>query len=208
VGVKTQTADHLLSLEVTAFQIDWQDIQLLVQIEGFGVNTNGDSARSKGIEFTAGVNPSRFLSLYANGSYVDAKLTSDAPLAGGFDGDSLPYNPKWQSTIGAEYEHPLSTSVTGRAGISWHYTGSRSSDFNPPLGPGLPGPPQRRLDSFSQIDAHAGVEMGKFRIDAFVRNLTDEQGIVNLGFFGSTNGDIAAAVIRPRTVGLSVGVRY
>ncbi|WP_051531625.1 TonB-dependent receptor [Sphingomonas sp. URHD0057] len=204
VGVKTQTADHLLSLEVTAFQIDWKDVQLLVQIAGIGVNANGDGARSKGIEFTAGANPSRFLSLYANGSYVDAYLTDDAPLAGGFKGDPLPYNPKWQGTIGAEYQHPLSGSLTGRAGISWHYTGGRSSDFTPPPAP----PGQRRLDSFSQIDAHAGVDVGKFRVNAFVRNLTGAKGIVNLGFFGATNGDVAAAVIMPRTVGLSLGARY
>jgi len=208
VGLKTQTADHLLSLELTAFQADWRDIQLLVQIGQFGVNTNGDGARSKGVEFTAGANPSRFLSLYASGSYVDAYLTDDAPLAGGFKGDSLPYNPKWQGTIGTEYKHPLTGSVVGRAGISWHYTGRRSSDFNPPPAPGVPGPPQRRLDSFSQIDAHAGVEMGRFRIDAFVRNLTGAHGIVNLGFFRATNGDVAAAVIMPRTFGLSLGARY
>ena len=118
-----------MSLELTAFLTDWNDIQLLVQLGQFGVNTNGGGARSKGIEFTAGVNPNRFLSLYANGSYVDAYLTNDAPLAGGFKGDQLPYNPKWQGTIGAEYEHPLSGSVNGRAGISWHYTGSRSADI-------------------------------------------------------------------------------
>jgi iron complex outermembrane recepter protein len=202
VGVKTETDDRLLSLEATAFLIDWKDIQLLAQVEGFGVNTNGASARSKGVEVTAGLNPSRFLSLFANGSYVDAHLTKDAPaLVGGLKGDPLPYNPKWQGTVGAEYHHPLSGSTTGRAGISWHYTGVRHSDFDPVAG-------QRRLKSFSQVDAHAGVDFGRFRIDAFARNLTDARGIVNLGFFGSLNGDVAAAVIQPRTFGVALGVRY
>jgi outer membrane receptor protein involved in Fe transport len=201
LGLKTQTPDRTLSLELTAFLIDWKDVQLLAQVEGFGVNTNGGSARSKGVEFTASANPSRFVSFYANGSYVDAELTRDAPdVVGGLDGDPLPYNPKWQSTVGAEFEHPLSPTMTGRAGISWHYTGTRYSDFDP-LG-------QRKLDSFSQIDAHAGVDVGKFRIDAFVRNLTDADGIVNLGFFGRANGDVAAAVIMPRTVGVSLTARY
>jgi outer membrane receptor protein involved in Fe transport len=208
VGLKTQAPDRLWTLELTAFRTDWKDIQLLVQLGQFGVNTNGGGARSKGIEFSAGLNPSRSLSLYANGAYVDAELTDDAILAGGLKGDRLPYNPKWQSTIGAEYEHPLSASVTGRAGISWHYTGSRFSDFNPPPAPDVPAAPQHKLDSFSQIDAHAGVDVGKFRIDAFVRNLTDSQAIVNIGAFGAFNGDLAAAVIMPRTFGLSLGVRY
>ena len=128
IGVKTQTHDGRLSAEISAFLVNWKNIQLLAQVEGFGVNTNGGSARSKGVEATIDFRPVRNLTLYANGAYVDAYLTKDTPaLVGGLEGDPLPYNPKWRSTIGAEYEHPLSATVTGRAGISWQYTGSRRS---------------------------------------------------------------------------------
>jgi iron complex outermembrane receptor protein len=90
IGVKTETPDGLLTLEASAFLIDWKDVQLLAQIEGFGVNTNGGSARSKGVEFTASVNPNRNLSLYASGSYVDAELTrTRQPLLGASMG--IPY---------------------------------------------------------------------------------------------------------------------
>lgn len=202
IGLKTQTEDHLLSLELTGFLIDWQDIQLLAQVEGFGVNANGGSARSKGIELTAGLNPSRFVSLYANGSYVDSYLTSNTPdVVGGHAGDPLPYNPKWQFTVGAEYDQPINAKVKAHGGLSWHYTGVRYTDFDPTFG-------QRRLKPFSQVDAHAGVDFGRFRLDAFAHNLTDARGIVNLGFFGDVNGDIAAAVIRPRSFGLALGYRY
>jgi len=203
VGVKTQTDDHLLTAEASAFLVDWKDIQLLAQIAGFGVNTNGGSARSKGIELTLGLNPSRELSIYANGAYVDAYLTTNTPaFVGGLSGDRLPYNPKWQSTIGAEYGHPLSATVTGHAGISWHYTGSRRGDFAPIVG-------QARLSSFDQLDAHAGVDVGRFRVDAFAHNLTDAHGIVSLATFGAPrDGSFAASVIRPRSFGLTAGIRY
>jgi hypothetical protein len=52
------------------------------------------------------------------------------------------------------------------------------------------------------------VDIGRFQLDAFAHNITDARGIVNLGFFGDVNGDIAASVIRPRSVGLSLGYRY
>ncbi|HET6942875.1 MAG TPA: TonB-dependent receptor [Sphingomicrobium sp.] len=202
VGVKAQTDDRLFTAELTAFLIDWKDIQLLVQIEGFGVNTNGPSARSKGFEFNVGLNPVRGLSLYANGSYVDAYLTKDAPiLVGGVKGDPLPYNPKWQGTIGVDYEHPLSGTLTARGGFSWHYTGSRHADFSP-------GTTQRKLGDFSQVDAHAGLDFGHFGVDAFVHNLTDARGIVNIGFFGSPTGDLAASVVRPRSFGLVLSADY
>lgn len=202
LGLKTQTADHLLSLEVTGFLIDWNKIQLLAQVQGFGVNVNGGSARSKGVEVTAGLNPSRYLSFYANGSYVDSYLTSDTPaVVGGLKGDPLPFNPKWQWTVGGQYDHSLGTGLNGHAGLSWHYTGVRYSDFDAANG-------QRRLSPYSQVDANVGVDVDKFRIDAFVRNLTNSRGITNLGFFGDVNGNIAAAVITPRTFGVSLGYRY
>ena len=105
-----------------------------------------------------------------------------------------------QFTIGAEYEHPLSDTLTGRAGISWHQTGKRFSDFDAANG-------QQKLDSFERIDAHAGVDFGRYRVDLFARNLTDARGITNLGFFGDVNGNLAASVIRPRTVGIAFSVR-
>jgi outer membrane receptor protein involved in Fe transport len=202
VGIKTRTEDNLLSLDVSVFRIDWKKVQLLVQIGQFGVNINGASARSSGVEFTAGLHPSHELSLFANGSYVDAHLTADTPVqVGGVAGDPLPYNPKWQWTVGAEYEHRLSSSSTARGGISWHYLGHRFTEFDPVEG-------QHRLGSFGQIDAHAGVDFGRFRVDAFAHNLTDSRGITNVGFFGDVNGDLAAAIIRPRSFGLALGYRY
>lgn len=202
VGLKTETDDHLFSLELSGFLIDWKDIQLLAQVDGLGVNTNGGSARSKGIELTAGVNPSRFLSFYANGAYVDAHLTSDTPnLVGGVRGDPLPFNPKWQGTIGAEYQRPVSAGVRAHAGLSWHYTGVRYSDFSPATG-------QRRLPAYGQVDAHAGADFGRFRLDAFAHNITDSRGIVNIAFFGDVNGSIAASEIRPRSFGVALGYRY
>jgi iron complex outermembrane receptor protein len=203
VGVKTRTDDGRLSAEISAFLVNWKDIQLLAQVEGFGVNTNGGSARSKGVEATVDFRPIRNLNLYANGAYVDAYLTKDTPaLVGGQEGDQLPYNPKWRSTIGAEFEHPLSATVTGRAGISWQYTSSRRSDFDAAAG-------QNKLGDYSKIDAHAGVEVGRFRIDAFARNLTNARGIVSVASFGAVrDGNFAASIIRPRSFGLSLTASY
>ena len=201
-GVKTQTDDNRLSAELSAFLVDWKNIQLLAQVEGFGINTNGGSARSKGFEATIGYKPLRNLNLYANGAYVDAYLTKNTPaLVGGLKGDPLPYNPKWRSTIGAEYEAPISATVTGRAGFSWLYTGRRRSGFDATAG-------QRSLHSYSQIDAHAGIDVGQFRLDAFARNLTNSRGIVNLATFGSArDGNFTVSVIRPRSFGLTLSVR-
>ena len=96
-----------------------------------------------------------------------SKLTSDTPdVVGGLRGNPLPYNPKWQSTIGVEYDQPLSAKMTGHAGLSWHYTGRRYSDFDAASG-------QRKLRPYSQVDAHLGVDFDRFRPDDAVQAALD-----------------------------------
>jgi outer membrane receptor protein involved in Fe transport len=142
--------------------------------------------------------------LSASGAYIDAKLTQDAPYVGGLDGDPLPYNPHWSGTLAADYSRPLHGSLNGIFGVSWRHTGKRKSAFELP-----PSYGQLTLGEMDQVDAHAGVTFGNYRIDAFVRNLTDSRGISNIAPTGTApNGAVSAAVVRPRSIGITFGVRY
>jgi outer membrane receptor protein involved in Fe transport len=202
IGVKSDLFDHMLSLELTGFYIDWRKIQLLTTVNDFGVNVNGGKARSKGVEFSATLTPIKGLTLGANGAYVDAYLTEDVAGLGAVSGDHLPYTAKFSGTLSADYERPLTGKLNGTAGVSWRYTGHRESAFDTTYG-------QHRLGSFSQVDAHVGVTYDHFRLDAFVRNLTDSRGILDVGTAGSAdNGAISAAIIRPRSFGATLGFSY
>jgi iron complex outermembrane recepter protein len=176
---------------------------LLADVGGFGVNTNGGKAKSTGVELSSTLTPTRGLSLALNGAYVDARLTEDTPeLVGGLDGDALPYNPHWSGTASADYSMALTDTTDGSFGFSWRYTGKRHAGFDTDYG-------QHRLKAYSQLDVHAGVSFDRMRIDVFARNLTDSRGITDLGTAGSAmNGALAAGVVRPRSVGLSIGYRY
>jgi outer membrane receptor protein involved in Fe transport len=202
-GVKAELIDRLLTVEFTGFDIEWHDIQLLADVDNFGVNTNGGKAKSAGFELSATLTPAKGLSLALNGAYVDAHLTEDAPdLVGGKDGDPLPYNPHWSGTFSADYSTPLTDTTDASFGFSWRYTGKRSSDFDTSYG-------QSHLKAFGLLDAHAGVSFDRLRLDLFVRNLTDSRGITSLGGAGSAlNGARAAGIVRPRSFGLSLGYRY
>ena len=209
VGVKTELLDHKLTLELTGFYIDWNKIQLLASVGGFGVNINGGKARSKGIEFSGSLTPVKGLTLSANGAYVDAYLTQDVPAFAALSGDQLPYTAKFSGTLAADYDYPLSDKINGTVGVSWRYTGSRTSAFNASTDADGNIYGQQHLGGFSQIDAHAGITYGKFRLDAFVRNLTDTRGIIDVGAFGSAeNGAIGVAIVRPRSIGATLGFRY
>jgi iron complex outermembrane receptor protein len=204
VGIKSDLLDHKLSLELAGFYIDWRKIQLLTTVNDFGVNVNGGKARSKGVEFSATLTPVKGLTLGANGAYVDAYLTQDVAALGAVSGDHLPYTAKFSGTLSADYDHPLAGALNGTAGVSWRYTGHRESAFDTETGFG-----QHRLGAFSQVDAHIGVTYDHLRFDVFVRNLTDSRGILDVGSTGSAeNGAIAAAIIRPRSVGATLGFSY
>jgi outer membrane receptor protein involved in Fe transport len=210
VGLKAETADGAFSIDVAAFHIDWKDIQLLATFGIYSFNDNGGKAKSDGVEFTAIARPTDGLALSINGAYTDARLTQDAPpLVGGLDGDSLPFTPKYAIGVNGNYHWALSDSVEARVGSSLRFLSDQSSDFDAEfIGR------QRKVPSYEVIDLNAGVDFGRFSIDAYVKNLGNSHGLtsttsVNVdGLPIYPNGAIGTGVIQPRTIGVSLTASY
>ena len=78
VGLKAggRPADKF-SLDLAGYYLDWEDIQLFLIVNNFGINGNGGTAASKGFELAASVFPTSGLVLSLNAAYTDAKLTQD-----------------------------------------------------------------------------------------------------------------------------------
>ena len=94
------------------------------------------------------------------------------------------------------------TSILLAVGASLTFTGRRRSDFNATFG-------QTSIPSFTTIDLRAGMDWGNYRVQAYVKNLGDERGILSLAGVGSTpNGARQAGLIRPRTIGLALSAKY
>ncbi|MEO8115972.1 MAG: TonB-dependent receptor, partial [Phenylobacterium sp.] len=134
-GVKADLLQGRVSLDLTAFYINWDRIQLLAQVGNFGVNTNGGSAESKGVEGGFSFIPTTGLTLSANGAYIQANLTEDTPaLLGGKSGQRLPYSPLTSGSLSADYNRPVSDDLSVFVGASLRFTGRRRSDFNATFG--------------------------------------------------------------------------
>jgi iron complex outermembrane receptor protein len=130
VGVKGAALDGRLNYDFDVFDVEWKDIQLVAAINGLYGVTNGGAAHSRGVEGAVSYAPVRGLSLSANSAYTDARLTQDTPASvNGNAGDRLPESPFFSSTLGASYEHPLSSAIAGFGGLDWHFTGNRLSEF-------------------------------------------------------------------------------
>ncbi len=213
-GVKAETPDHRFSLDAAAFHINWKNIQLFTTIDAngipFNVNSNGPSAKSDGVEFTATARPLPGLDLSLNGAYTHARLTADTPPdVGGFKGDQLPFTPKFSFSANGDYHWQLSPGARAHVGASFRHLSSQNGDFSAAFV--LAHGHQRHIRPYGVVDLNAGVDFGRFDIQAYVKNLGNSRGVTSLS--GTTaqlfpNGAIGTGIIRPRTVGVALGVNY
>jgi len=204
VGYKMNSSDGRFSMDVAAFYIDWEDIQLFTVVEGFGLNINGGTATSKGIEFASSYAVNEGLTLSFNGAYTDAELTSDAG-SGGEDGDALTYVPDWSFGLSADYEWTVGSNSTAYVGGTLAYTGER------PIGRTVPSfnGEVAYLDSYSSLNLRAGLEMGRWFYEIYAKNVTDEEGIQSVGVANTAwTGNVTIATMTPRTLGITAGVRF
>ncbi len=208
VGFKAETDDRVLGIDLSAFYIDWKDIQLFAVVNNFGINVNGASARSTGAEFTATMRPLSGLNLSLNGAFTIAKLRDDtSPIVGGRAGDRLPFNPEATLGLNADYEWALGGDATAFVGGSLRTVSKQNGAFD--FAFRSANGRQRQIPAYDVVDLRAGVDLGKFSVEAFARNLTNSAGRTSTTALGGfPNGAIGTGVIRPRTFGLTLGAGF
>ena len=207
-GLKADFLDRRLSIDASAFYLDWTDIQLLAVINGVGLNANGGTAVSKGVEFTLTLRPVPELSLIAGGALTSAHLTEDTPaVVGGLKGDRLPYAPKWSLTLSGDYERPISAGFTGYAGATLALTGPQAPDFDPTYQATFG---QRfMIRRYARLDLRAGVRQDRWSLEVYAKNVTNSGGLINVDAYAQLpNGALGITPIRPRTIGATLGVNF
>ena len=210
VGVKAENDDRSLALDVAAFHIDWKDIQLFGSIGIFNTNFNGGKAVSDGFEFTATARPAAGLTASLNGAYTDARLRDDTPpQVGGFDGNRLPYTPKFSISADVEYRWRLGGATQAYVGGSLRTLGDQPGSFDAPIYTARGRQPT--IDGYTVADARAGVTFDRFSIEVYAKNLGNSDGKTSLdppSLPLLPAGAAGAGVIRPRTIGLTLGAGF
>lgn len=115
-------------------------------------------------------------------------------------GESFPLTPDWQATADVNYEFAVSDKLNAFMGGGLSYQAATNG--------GLGNIDLFTINAYTLVDVRAGVSSsnGKWRLTAYVRNLTDK-------FYSSLiNQSGPDAVIRytgqPRTFGLTISHRY
>jgi outer membrane receptor protein involved in Fe transport len=205
LGLKAQTPDRSLSIETALFHTDWNAVQIQTSGGGFNYLVNGGTARSQGGELTLRYRPKPGLSFAGTLSYIDARLTSAVPAAGGLKRDRLPYVPRWSGALSADYTAALGDTVAARFGGTLTLVSDRISDYAQRL--------PKRLGGYASVDLRAGLEQGNLSFSIFAKNLADARAITVVAPSGlapsaAPGGIYYASYIQPRMIGGEAAIRF
>lgn len=212
VGVKAQTEDRTFSIEAATFHIDWNDIQLITSqttaAGSFNFNTNGGRARSDGAEVTATIRPIQGFDVSIVGAYNNAYLKDPTTVpVGGFAGDKLPFTPRYTVGTNGNYRWTLDEGVQAYLGGSLRFLSKQNGSFDRAFR--LANGRQRELPSYEVVDLQAGLDLGRFAVEVYAKNVNNAEGKTSTSTLGLyPAGAIGTGVIRPRTIGLSLTASY
>ncbi len=237
-GWKASLFDRRVTVDLSVYYIRWTDVQENITIGSFTYGGNGGVAHSKGVEASLTWAPLTDLSLTANVTYNDNRLDSDQTGNTDLSqaGNRLPGTPKFSGNFGADYHWALTPSIQAFVGSSVFFTTDRPNalilgyDPNHASGVGpipnfglapiynpdtnaLVGYTSTKLPGYTTLDLRTGVEHGPWTVEAYVKNLTDAQSYsetvgLNNPTYSNYSNQWTAAVLRPRTVGVSLAFKF
>jgi outer membrane receptor protein involved in Fe transport len=217
IGIKSQFANGRVLLNVIAFDIQWDD----VQISQSSVNgqwwlrgtINGGKGENKGVEFEAKWQATDRLYLYGSGSFGDPKYTEEIVRLDDVvpAGTPMVWAYKKSVSIGAEYTIPDVLGGDLWFGYNHSYQGKKWNN----LDNAIAQDPDGLAPAWNLANAHAGLTMNNgWEFQVTIRNIWDERAVnalwndSNGEFFGDLRFDNMRSYARPTTVGLTVRKRF
>lgn len=218
IGAKTSWMDNRVQLNVVAYRMKWDNIQVQVNdpqplIFGLGI-VNFPEAEIDGVEGSLVWIPAANWQIYGNFAYTDATISKDAVL---FDdipgavplmaakGTQLPITPDWKGGLGVEYVVPTNW-FGGEPYIRFDYVYVGDSvNALEGLEATVSGGEALKQDSYSIGDLKFGLEAERWSTMLYVNNVSDESGnqFINNRWIKSRT-----SVTRPRTIGVNFRWRY
>jgi len=200
IGTRTNWLDRKLELDVTAFYIDWSNIQVrLGTASGLAYATNFGGATNYGFESAVLWRPVGGLTLQGNLSYLEATL-NQAVKSGPTDepaGATLPGASKWN--VGATVRYDWSSMRFQPAvQLSDRYLSAAPAGF------GYIEPVT--VGDYNLLDGRVSGRYNNVEATIFVNNIADKRGVTNaLDFAGIP---FEQYIVRPRTFGLTLDCRF
>lgn len=207
-GWKTMWLDRRLRWNGAVFREKWNDYQFsFLGQNGLTIIDNGGKAKMTGVETDFSVVAAQGLTINGAASYVDAELTQDyradptGPVLAP-KGQSLPVTPKFKANLNVRYEWDMAYGTAHLQGSVVHsgsaYSELRSADRE------IVG----KMPAYTTFDLTAGLRNESWRIEAFAKNLFDEDGQVDRFVACVVCTRVWVTPIRPRIVGIRFGQSF
>lgn len=211
VGAKTTWADGRFQLNISAYHMVWEDIQVEGEDPTPGLFTLGivnfPEAEIDGFEADLVWIPAPRWDVRATLGYNDAELSKTAILFPNavepkvaLKGTRLPISPEWKGSLSVEYH--FEREVFGAkpfARFDFQFQdesvnsleGIQSIEFDNPV---------RKQGSYNLLDLRVGLEADAWGASLFINNVTDEYAEQ---FFNDRWAQTRLSVNRPRTIGVN-----
>jgi len=210
IGLKTTLMDGRLVLNMAAYQMTWEDMQLVAADPtidfGWGqVTVNAGEAEINGFETNFALAATDRWRFDGSLSFVDSEVTEGATI--GDDvvisvGEQLPLSPELKVSFGAEYGFPVANN-DGYVRLDYSYVDEQT---NATSGSGLLTSSGllrgliTTMPSYSLANLTMGIEGESWRVSLAVNNITDERAITYVPTRW-TDGRLYS--VRPREVTLN-----
>ena len=193
-GLKGRILGDLLTIDASAYQIDWKNIQLQFTVTGVAALANGGDGRSRGIDLGVTLRPVRGLVLQAVGNVNESEYTRVIPAITKYNalaapGGRIPNVPKSSLAASASYTFALSPDLSANLTGDYVYRG-KSSDTSGLISQDL-----------NEFGLRAGLQGRAWRFQVFAQNIENTHSVVVRNTLGvQTN--------YPRQIGARLSFNY
>ncbi|MBX2923181.1 MAG: TonB-dependent receptor [Chitinophagaceae bacterium] len=202
IGAKTTWFDNRMSANLTAFYIDWRDMQAAAfeQSTASIVVQNAGNATSKGVELELAARPFKGMQVdynlgYTHGRY--SRLTQPDQTTGtekDLKGNQLIMQPVVTSMLAAQYSHPLFKGFEGMVRGEWNYLGKQYFDLENSI----------KQDPYSLFNVRAGVTSRNVDVIFWARNIFNEKYLS----YAYSSGSKMAMIGIPATYGITLTGKF
>ncbi len=206
-GSKNELFDHTLRVNADVYYIDWKQIQqtITIPICGGAFNANVGDATAIGGELEVLYKPpvAPGLTLGANLGGEHAYITSTNNAQTAAVGQDVLYTPRYTATVTANYSWRATEEVNPFVIADYEYTGQSYGSFiiSTPEAPN----PSYINPSYGAVNLSTGVNVGRYQVSLFAKNLLDNKTILQAP---TVNSVTMGYTLRPLTVGVALQAKF
>lgn len=202
-GWKTDLFDNQVRFNGNAFMVEIENLQTTIfdpSITNLFFSDNAANAEIRGIEGEVTWAPADIEGLTVVGAFslLDTEITEVlVPTNDVLAGSELAFAPSYQANLRARYEWPMENGMMAHVMPQITITDDSVSDvieIN-----------KADVEGYTSLNFTTGLTGESWSVELFANNLTDERGEIANNFVFDRE---RVTVIRPRTIGVRVGVQY